>query len=65
MLNAFYDLIAHPERYLATWKNGELFIEPLATAEVDHTGEVSHGERQPMAERPVPPRRQNRETRVA
>lgn len=30
MLNAFYDLINHPERYRAIWRDGELYVEPVA-----------------------------------
>jgi hypothetical protein len=30
MLRAFYDLINHPEEYQAIWRNGELYVEPIA-----------------------------------
>ncbi|MGD9671488.1 MAG: hypothetical protein AB7U75_20965 [Hyphomicrobiaceae bacterium] len=30
MLRAFYDLINHPERYRAIWRDGELYVEAIA-----------------------------------
>lgn len=30
MLQALYDVMNHPERYRAMWRDGELYIEPIA-----------------------------------